>query len=84
MESGVFLLFPVLDREMRATDASIDVTYEYLFACFIPSFMERSSLTRLVTSDEPSRRSIGRSFVTQEDQPTKGLPELLNRTRLTN
>lgn len=84
---GVFLLFPVLNREMRATDASIDVTYEYLFACFIPSFMESfilSSLTRLVTSDEPSRRSIGRSFVTKEDQPTKGLPELLNRTRLTN
>lgn len=57
------LLFPVLDREMRegsSTDASIDVTYEYLFACFIPSFMESfisSSLTRLVTSDEPSTYS---------------------------
>lgn len=30
----------------------------------------------------PPIRSIGRSFVTKEDQPTKGLPELLNRTRL--
>lgn len=54
----LFLLFPVLDREMRATDASIDVTYECLFARFIPSFMESSSsLTRLVTSDEPSTYS---------------------------
>ena len=43
-------------------------------------------LTRLLTKvmNLPPIRSIGRSFVTKEDQPTKGLPELLNRTRLTN